>query len=93
MGGDLRLRLVEVLLRELPRGQLRRRHRQQLLDDRRGLDGRLELVEDQVDLVAGWINTITENVDNDEVIAKVGLEVEELCKQFPLPEQFVPDAQ
>jgi glycine hydroxymethyltransferase len=44
--------------------------------------------EDQMDLVAGWINTISENVEDDAVIDKVGREVEQLCGQFPLPESF-----
>lgn len=46
--------------------------------------------EDQMDLIAGWINTICENLDNEAVISKVGQEVEELCNQFPLPESFLP---
>jgi glycine/serine hydroxymethyltransferase len=45
--------------------------------------------EDQMDLVAGWINTIAENLEDEAVIAKVGKEVEELCAQFPLPESFI----
>jgi len=45
--------------------------------------------EDQMDLVAGWINTIAQNLEDAAVIAKVGKEVQELCAQFPLPEYFV----
>ena len=44
--------------------------------------------EDQMDLIADWINTVCENLDNESVISKVGCEVEELCSQFPLPESF-----
>ena len=45
--------------------------------------------EDQMDLVAGWINRIAENLEDEAVIANVGKEVQELCAQFPLPESFV----
>jgi glycine hydroxymethyltransferase len=45
--------------------------------------------EDQMDLIAGWINTICENLNSDEVISKVGQEVEKLCSQFPVPENFL----
>jgi glycine/serine hydroxymethyltransferase len=45
--------------------------------------------EDQMDLIAGWINTIAENPEDEAVIAKVGTEVEALCAQFPLPESFL----
>ena len=45
--------------------------------------------EDQMDLIAGWVNTICENLENEDVINKVGQEVEELCAQFPLPESFL----
>ncbi|MHC4291728.1 MAG: hypothetical protein ACYSTR_05885 [Planctomycetota bacterium] len=42
-----------------------------------------------MDLIAGWVNTICENLENEDVINKVGQEVEELCAQFPLPESFL----
>ncbi|MHC4882476.1 MAG: serine hydroxymethyltransferase [Planctomycetota bacterium] len=45
--------------------------------------------EDQMDLIAGWINTIAENLEDEAVIAKVSIEGEELCAQFPLPESFL----
>ena len=45
--------------------------------------------EDQMDLVAGWIDTISRNLDNADVISKVGQEVEELCEQFPIPDSFI----
>ena len=45
--------------------------------------------EEQMDLIAGWINTVCDNFENEDVIKKVGQEVQELCAQFPLPENFV----
>jgi glycine hydroxymethyltransferase len=45
--------------------------------------------EDQMDQIAEWINTVTENIENEAVIAKVGQAVQELCGKFPLPELFV----
>ncbi len=47
------------------------------------------LKEAQMDLVAGWINTVAENLENEAVIAKVAKAVEELCGQFPVPDLFV----
>lgn len=45
--------------------------------------------EEQMDQIAVWIDTISRNLDNEDVIGKVGQAVIELCRQFPLPEQFV----
>ncbi len=45
--------------------------------------------EDQMDLIAGWINTITDNLENEDVINKCGAEVQDLCSQFPLPDSFI----
>lgn len=45
--------------------------------------------EAQMDLIAGWINTVCDNLDNEDVINKVGRQVQELCAQFPLPEKFI----
>jgi len=45
--------------------------------------------EPQMDLIAGWIKTVAENIDNDAAISKVSKEVAELCKQFPVKESFV----
>jgi glycine/serine hydroxymethyltransferase len=42
-----------------------------------------------MDQIAEWINTIAENLTNEDVIAKVGRAVEDLCRQFPLPDQFI----
>lgn len=47
--------------------------------------------EPQMDLIAGWIDTIAKNLDNEAAINKVGAAVQELCSEFPLPEQFIPD--
>ncbi len=45
--------------------------------------------EDQMDIIASFINTVAENVDKDTVIEKVGREVLLLCSQFPVPEHFI----
>jgi glycine hydroxymethyltransferase len=45
--------------------------------------------EDQMDLIAGFINKIAQNVENETVIEAVGNEVTALCKSFPLPDLFV----
>jgi glycine hydroxymethyltransferase len=45
--------------------------------------------EPQMELVAGWIKTVAENVDNEQMIEKVGKEVVAVCKQFPVKESFV----
>ncbi len=45
--------------------------------------------EPQMDMIAGWVKTISENIDNDAVISKVSKEIAELCKQFPVRESFV----
>lgn len=45
--------------------------------------------EEQMDIIASFINTVAENVDKDTVIEKVGREVLLLCSQFPVPEHFI----
>lgn len=45
--------------------------------------------EEQMEAIAGFFNTIAENIDNDAVIAEVGKEVLLLCSQFPVPEHFI----
>lgn len=45
--------------------------------------------EEQMDLIAGWINTICDNLENEAVIDKCGKEVQDLCAQFPLPESYI----
>ncbi len=44
--------------------------------------------EEQMDQVALWIRTVAENLDNESVIEQVGRQVQDLCRQFPVPEIF-----
>lgn len=44
--------------------------------------------ESEMDLIAGFINEIAENIDKNSVIERVGKEVLLLCSQFPVPEHF-----
>ncbi len=45
--------------------------------------------EEQMDLIAGFIKTIADNIANEAVIAKVGREVMMLTSCFPVPEHFI----
>jgi len=45
--------------------------------------------EPQVEQIAGFINRVVENIDNESVIEEVGKEVLLLCSQFPVPEHFI----
>jgi glycine hydroxymethyltransferase len=45
--------------------------------------------QEQAEQIAGFINTVTENIDNETVIEQVGKEVLLLCSQFPVPEHFI----
>jgi glycine hydroxymethyltransferase len=45
--------------------------------------------EEQMELIAGFINRIAENIDNESVIEEVGKEVLLLCSQFPVPDHFI----
>ena len=45
--------------------------------------------EEQAQQIAGLINKVTENIDNESVIEEVGKEVLLLCSQFPVPEHFI----
>ncbi len=45
--------------------------------------------EPEMDLIAGWIHTISENLDREHVIERVAREVTELCSMFPVPGYFV----
>ena len=45
--------------------------------------------EPEMDLIAAWINTICDNLENEDVITKCGKEVQALCAQFPVPESFI----
>lgn len=44
--------------------------------------------ESEMDLIAGFIKEVAENVDNDAVIERVGKDVLLLCSQFPVPAHF-----
>jgi glycine hydroxymethyltransferase len=45
--------------------------------------------EEQARQVADWIKTISENLENESIIERIGKEVQDLCRQFPLQEAFV----
>jgi hypothetical protein len=45
--------------------------------------------EEQMRLIAGFINKVVENIDNESVIEDVGKEVLFLSSQFPVPEHFI----
>lgn len=45
--------------------------------------------EEQMDIIAEAMSRIADNVDDDAVIDKVGAEIVELCKQFPVPDSFI----
>jgi len=45
--------------------------------------------EQQMHLIAGFINKVVENIDNESVMEDVGKEVLFLSSQFPVPEHFI----
>jgi glycine hydroxymethyltransferase len=45
--------------------------------------------EDQMDLIAQFINKIADNIDNESVIEETGKEVLLLCSKFRVPEHFI----
>jgi glycine hydroxymethyltransferase len=45
--------------------------------------------QEQAKQIAGFINKVTENIDNESVIEQVGKEVLLLCSHFPVPEHFI----
>ena len=45
--------------------------------------------EDEMELIAGFINKVVEKIDNETAIARVGRDVLMLCSQFPVPEHFM----
>lgn len=45
--------------------------------------------EPQMDIIAEAINRITENVEDESVIDRVGDDIVELCRQFPVPDSFI----
>jgi len=45
--------------------------------------------EPQAEQIAGFINEVVENIDNESVIEEVAKEVLLLCSQFPVPGHFI----
>lgn len=45
--------------------------------------------EADAEQIATFIHQVTENIDNEAAIAKIGKEVLLLCSQFPVPEHFI----
>ena len=45
--------------------------------------------EEQTRQIAGLINKVVENIDNESVIEEVGKEALLLCSQFPVPDHFI----
>ncbi len=45
--------------------------------------------ESEMDLIAGYINTIVENIDDESVVEQTGKEVLMLCSSFPVPDHFI----
>ena len=45
--------------------------------------------EPQMELIAGFMAKVAENIDNESVIEQVGKEVLLLCSQFPVPDHFI----
>jgi len=41
--------------------------------------------EPEMDQIAGWIDTVLRNLDDETTIKRVRLDVAELCAQFPIP--------
>ncbi|MHC4337353.1 MAG: serine hydroxymethyltransferase [Planctomycetota bacterium] len=45
--------------------------------------------EPHAEQIAGFINRVVENIDNESVIEEVGKEVLLLCSHFPVPDHFI----
>ncbi|MDO8303332.1 MAG: serine hydroxymethyltransferase [Sedimentisphaerales bacterium] len=45
--------------------------------------------EAQMELIAGFMAKVAENIDNETAIEQVGKEVLMLCSQFPVPDHFI----
>jgi glycine hydroxymethyltransferase len=45
--------------------------------------------EEQARQIAGFINTVVENIDKESVIEEIGKEVLLLCSHFPVPDHFI----
>lgn len=44
---------------------------------------------EQMEMIAGFFNDVTENIEDDAAIEKVGKRTKELNEQFPVPDYFV----
>ena len=45
--------------------------------------------EEQAEQIAGFINTVVENIDNESAIEEVGKDALLLCSHFPVPDHFI----
>ncbi len=45
--------------------------------------------EAEMEIIAGLINRIVENVDNESIVENVGKEALMLCSRFPVPDHFI----
>jgi glycine hydroxymethyltransferase len=45
--------------------------------------------EEQAEQIAGLINTVAENIDNESAIEEVGKDALLLCSHFPVPDHFI----
>ncbi len=45
--------------------------------------------EDEMDIIASFMNRVAENIDNENEIEQIGKEVLLLCSRFPIPEHFI----
>ena len=45
--------------------------------------------EQQAERIAGFINTVVENIDNESVLDEIAQEALLLCSRFPVPEHFI----
>ncbi|MBN2403706.1 MAG: serine hydroxymethyltransferase [Spirochaetes bacterium] len=45
--------------------------------------------EDQMDIIAQFINKVADNIDNESIIEETGKEVLMLCSKFRVPEHFI----
>ncbi|MBC8217440.1 MAG: serine hydroxymethyltransferase [Planctomycetes bacterium] len=45
--------------------------------------------QEQAEQIAGFINMVAENIDNESVIEEVGKEALLLCSHFPVPDHFI----
>jgi glycine hydroxymethyltransferase len=48
--------------------------------------------ETQAEIVADFINTVANNIDNQDVIEKVATQVTQLCQSIPVPDFFTEPA-